>query len=407
LAANYVDVTVQPGAAIQDFTVSNITQLARQTKQQTGDFVLADSTTADAVTGAAGFFTAGTVNLRAVDGTAAGVPVTLTAGDSLQAVVNKFNAVKDRTGIQASLLTVSTGSGSNSYKIIYSSTQTGSTYGFDLSKTSPAAGFGVVSDPSGVLTKVTSAAGFMTPQTAQNAQFDLDGVTVTRQSNAVSDVVSGVTFNLKQATSGVAINVSVKPDTSIVSNAVQSFVDAYNKFRLFASTQTQLGDNGLPLATAVLANNRTFQDIVTSVTTEVSSIVGGITSGHYSQLSDIGAKLDNFAGDATNPATQNILTLDTDKLNSSLTANFDQVRSVFEGQLKSSNSNFVLYQSNNKFTANDLSVSINRTTKTYSATYTDPVAGHTTIALTGTDLSGGGITLTGPSGSALEGPTFL
>ena len=406
-AANYVDVAVQPGAAIQNFSITNVTSLAQQTKQQTGNFVLADSTTADAVTGAAGFFTAGTVNLRAVDGTVGGVPLTLTAGDSLQTVVNKFNAVKGRTGIQASLLTVSTGGGTNTYKIIYSSTKSGTTYGFDLTKTSPTAGFGIENDPSGVLTQVTSAVGFTNTQSATNATFDLDGVTVTRESNAVSDVLSGVTINLKQPTAGVQVNVSVKADTSIAQSAIQSFADAYNNFRLFASTQSQRGDDGLPTKEAVLATNRTFQDIVLAVGNEVSSIVSGLTTGNYSQLSDVGVTLDDFAGDDKNPATKNILTVDTDKLSSALTAKFDQVRAVFESQLTANNSNFVSYKTNNKFTGTDLVISINRGTSTYTAQYTDPVAGVTTLTLDGTDLSSGGVTLTGQTGTALDGTEFI
>ena len=406
-ASNFVDVTVQPGAAIQSFTISNITSLAQQTKQQTDDFVLADSTTADAVTGAAGFFKAGTVNLRAVDGTVGGVGITLNSGDSLQSVVNKFNAVKDRTGIQASLLTVSTGSGTNTYKIIYSSTQTGTTYGFDLSKVSPAAGFGVVSDPSGVLSQVTSQPGFSTKQTATDATFDLDGVTVTRTSNAVSDVLSGVTFNLKQKTAGVIVTASVTPDTSIVQNAVQAFADAYNKFRLFASAQTQVGDDGLPTKDAVLARNHTFQDIIASVGTEVSSIVGGITAGHYSQLADVGVSLDDFTGDSTNPATKNILTVNTDKLLSALNSNFNQVRSVFEGQFSSDNSNLIVYHSDNRLTANNIQFNVNHTTKTYSATYVDVTGASQTVSLDGTDLGSGGVTLSGQAGTIFEGSKFI
>jgi flagellar hook-associated protein 2 len=406
-ASNYVDVSVQPGAAIQDFAITNVNFLAQQTKQQTGNIVLADSTTASAVTGAAGFFTAGTVNLRAVDGTVGGVPITLNTGDSLQSVVNKFNAVKDRTGIQASLLTVSTSVGANTYKIIYSATKTGTTYGFDLATNSPTAGFGVVADPSGVLSQITSQPGFGTTLTAQNAQFNLDGVTVTRETNAVSDLLSGVTFNLKQPTAGVVVNASVKPDTTIAQNAIQSFVDSYNKLRLFASTQSQRGDDGLPTKDAVLALNRSFQDIVFNVGAEVSSIVKGLNSGVFSQLADVGIKIEDFAGDDTNPATKNILTIDTDKLSSSLVANFQQVRDVFENKLTSDDSKFVTFQTSNTLTANTFSVSINQTTSTYSATYVDPVTGNSsTVPLDGSNL-GVGVTLTGRAGTAFAGAKFI
>ena len=153
---------------------------------------------------------------------------------------------------------------------------------------------------------------------------------------------------------------------------------------------------------------RQFQSIVASVGSEVSSIVGGLTAGNYSQLSDVGVKLDNFAGDATNPATTNIMTLNADQLTSALTANFNQVAAVFQSQLTADDSNLVVYKSNNAFTANDLKISINTTTSTYTATYTDPVNGLTTVNLDATSLGGGsGVTLSGQAGTALQGTQFL
>ena len=63
VASNYVDVTVQPGAASASYTIDSITQLAKATKQQTGTFAIANTTTASAVTAngspTAGMFRAG------------------------------------------------------------------------------------------------------------------------------------------------------------------------------------------------------------------------------------------------------------------------------------------------------------------------------------------------------------
>ena len=402
-ASNFLDVSVQPGAIAQGYTINSITQLAFQTKQQSGNFVLADSTTASAVTSGAtaGLFKAGTINLRAVDGTVGGIPLTLNTGDSLEIVASKFNEISSRTGIQASVLTVTPGT----YTLIFTATKPGETYGFDLSQTAPTANAGIASDASGVFAQLAT---ITTTQPAQNSLFTIDGIDISRESNAVADALNGVTFNLRQPTVSGTLTVDIKPDTTLVSNAITQFADAYNEFKLFASNQTQLDEDSQPKETSVLYNNATFRNILTTVNSEVFRVVSGITgTGNPSQLSDIGIKLDNFAGDETNPETKNILTVDTDKLASTLLANFDGVRKLFEYQQVSDNSNFVVSKRSNNLALTSFQLVIDRTAGTYKATYTDPVAGLTTVDLTGTDITGGGIGLKGPAGSVLEGSEFV
>lgn len=403
-ASNYLDVTVQPGAVAQSYTIDSITQLAKQTKQQSGNISVADSITASAVTAngspTAGLFQAGTVNLRAVDGTAGGIPITLNAGDSLNTVASKFNEVSSRTGMQASVLTVASGT----YKLIFTATKTGTTYGFDLSQTAPAAGAGVESDPSGVF----SAFVFNAPEAAQDAVFSVNGVPITRESNAISDVIQGVTFNLKQDTIPGNIQASIKPDTSMASNAITQFADAYNAFRIFASKQSQVDENGKPKEDAVLYNNSVFRTMVESVGSEVSRVVAGITGTNPSQLADVGIALENFVGDDENPATKNIMTVDTDKLNATLLSNFDGVRKLFEYQQVSDNSNFLNFKRSNNLTVSGFSLVIDRTAGTYKATYTDATTGATsTVDLDGTAMAGGGISLKGQTGTVFEGSEFV
>lgn len=402
-ASSFIDVAVQPGAIAQSYTINSVTQLAFQTKQQSSNFVLADSTTASAVTAGAtaGLFKAGTVNLRAVDGTVGGVALTLNTGDSLETVASKFNEISSRTGIQASVLTVTPGT----YRLIFTATRPGTTYGFDLGLTAPTPNAGIASDATGVFAQLGAIS---TTQPAQNSLFTIDGVAISRESNAVADALTGVTFNLKQPTVSGTISVNIQPDTTLISNAITQFADAYNEFKLFASNQSQLDENSQPTETAVLYNNSTFRNIVTSVNSEVLRVVSGITgTGNPSQLADIGIKLDNFAGDETNPETKNILTVDTDRLNSLLLSNFDGVRKLFEYQQVSDNSSFVVSKRSNNLDVTGFQLVIDSVAGTYQATYTDPVSGLTTINLTGTPISGGGVSLKGPAGSALEGSEFV
>ncbi len=403
-ASNYLDVTVEPGALSQTYTVDSITQLAKASKQQTDVFSLADTTTASAVAAAAtpGMFTAGTFNLRAVDGTVGGIPITLNTGDTLQTVASKFNEVSSRTGIQASILTVANGS----YRLVFSATQTGTTYGFNFNTASPTAGYAVETDPSGVLSSVT----FNAPtQTAQDAIFSVDGISLTRESNAVSDAIDGVTFNLKQDGFTGTMDVAISPDTTLVSNAITQFADAYNEFRVFVAEQNQLDENSQPTEDAVLYNSQLLRTLSTAVATEVSRIISGITGSDPSQLSDVGITLDDFAGDSETVATSDILVIDTDVLSAALQSNFEGVRQLFEFQLTSDNVNFVNTKRSNKLDGvNSFSVAIDRTLGTYKATYTDPITSAvTTVDLDATVLSSGGVGLKGQTGTIFEGSEFV
>lgn len=396
-ASSYMDVTVQPGASTQNFTISEIEQLALETKQTTTTFALADTTTAKAVkaagTAAAGQLQAGTFTLRNVKG-GAPVAITLKADDTLQTVVNRFNAVKDATGIQANILKVSDGQ----YQINFTATQTGETYEFDLANSGT-----LLSDPSGALSQV----GFDTKQFAQNAKMTIDGVEIERETNAIADVIEGITFTLRQPmTDGTKLNATIRPDTEIVSNAITQFVDVYNEFRLFAAKQQEVGDDGLPTEEAVLANETLMRTMINQIAAEVTRVVGGITGGNPQRFADIGISFQNFAGDEDNPATKNIMTVDTEKLSSALNANFQGVRNLFEFNMSSDNPNLTVFARNNNLGVSDFTIF--RDGSNYKGRYVDGNGDTKEVLFDATTLaSSGGVSLTGKQGTVFDGLTLL
>jgi flagellar capping protein FliD len=222
-------------------------------------------------------------------------------------------------------------------------------------------------------------------------------------------VLTGVTFTLKQDTVPGAINLNIVPDTTLIANSITAFADAYNEFRVFASKQSQLGEDSAPAEDSVLYNNSTFRNIINSVSTEIARVVAGITGLNPTQLVDVGITIENFPGDAENPETKNILVVDPDKLSSSLLANFDGARKLFEYQQSSNDGNFVSFKRSNTLgSITGFSVAINRTTNTYQATYTDPITlVVTTVDLDGSPIDGGGVGLKGKVGTVFEGSEFL
>ncbi|MBX4128266.1 flagellar filament capping protein FliD, partial [Campylobacter jejuni] len=62
-------------------------------------------------------------------------------------------------------------------------------------------------------------------QTAQNAEFTLDGIKMFRSSNTVTDLGVGMTLTLNKTGE---INFDVQQDFEGVTKAMQDLVDAYN-----------------------------------------------------------------------------------------------------------------------------------------------------------------------------------
>jgi flagellar hook-associated protein 2 len=393
-ASSYLTVTVQPGATNANYVIDDITAIALSKKQETGAFAIANQDVAVvSATPAAGEFGAGTVTIN-------GQNITLAAGDTLRTVAKKFNDVSSLTGISAQVFQVSPGQ----FKLIYTATKTGLSSDFDLSGAPT-----VSADPSGVLTNIT----FATTQNAQNAQFQIDNVAITRESNVITDLVDGVTFTLVQDTNAAPatkLDVKIVPDTEIIQNGITNFVNAYNDFRLFVSRQTQLKSDGTPEENSVLFNSTTMRSTLSRVSGELSRVVGGLTAGDPNRLSELGITFSNYPGDNNdppNPPTKNILTIDSAKLKTAIESNFDSVRRVFEFDFSSDSNAVQVFSRTNSLSVTDFTMNIDPGTSTFTATY-NPGSGPITVNLTGTPLSGGtGYTLSGQDGTALAGLVMI
>lgn len=88
-----------------------------------------------------------------------------------------------------------------------------------------------VSDSGGYLSsKLTTGITNYTPgaevQQAQDASFKYNGITVTRSSNEITDIISGVTINLLK--DGSSANIDIAQDVDSISTEMSTLVDSYN-----------------------------------------------------------------------------------------------------------------------------------------------------------------------------------
>lgn len=180
-------------------------------------------------------------------------------------------------GVTASV--VNTGAaGSPSYKLVVTGNETGASNALSVTAD---AGVNLEFSP------LTSA---------QNAILEVDGIAVERDTNAVSDVIEGVTLDLKSTGSST---VTVAPDSSAVKSKIKDLVDAYNAALGFIHANSQY--NADSKIAGGLFGQSTAKTIKSSLTSAVLKNGTAATGGSaqlteneaFASLSMIGIKLQN------------------------------------------------------------------------------------------------------------------
>ena len=236
-------------------------------------------------------------------------PFDITIDSSNNTLEGIRDAINDADiGVNATI--VNDGDPTNPHRLVLSSANSGVEQSIKVSVSGDAALSNLLShDPAGTQNLSETV-------TAENATFKVDGVDITKSSNTVTDVISGVTLNLKAETAGTPVTVSVTQDTEAAKTAVKDFVEAYNELRAEIDTQTDSGaESGTPGA---LASDYATRQLLNYVRDELVSAPTGIT-GNYTNLSSIGV---SFQQDGT-------LSLDETKLNDAIVSDSDNVAELF------------------------------------------------------------------------------
>jgi len=291
VAGEGVSATVSGTPAQGRYAVS-ITQLAR-----------AQTSTSDALAGAAASVGAGSLTLKdsggAVVGTVAfggvGEPSTLA---ELRDAINGLDA-----GVNASIVNDVSGA-----RLALTSSDTGAAKSFSVELTGGAAELAALTTPK---------------QLARDAQFSVNGISLTSASNTVTGVIDGLTLNLtKQPAAGAApgatidAEVSVSADSVAMRTAVADFVKAYNDFDKMYRDLTKFDPNK---RTAAELNG---ESILRSLHGSLrNAALGARTAavGEYTRLSEVGIEVQRDGS----------LKLNETKLDEALAADRSKVARLF------------------------------------------------------------------------------
>lgn len=190
--------------------------------------------------------------------------------------INTANA-----GVSASI--INDGS-ANGYHLSLTSTDSGARNAMQISVAGATGDLAQLNyDPSSI---VVGATNLSENVVAKDAVIVVDNVTITKQSNAITDAIQGVTLNLsKTMPLGTTTKITLTRDTSNVKSAVESFVKAYNDTNK-AIKDTTAYDAATGKG-AVLTGDSTIRSIQTQLRGMFSAPVSGAPSG-LAMLSDVG-----------------------------------------------------------------------------------------------------------------------
>lgn len=194
-------------------------------------------------------------------------------------VVSAINAAS--TGVTASL--VDTGIGGTNYRIILTG-PTGSEGAFTMTST-PDLGFG---DSGNTL------------QAAQDSIINFDGLTVTRSSNEISDVIAGATISLTETTS-TAVRLNIVSDRTTLKTNLENVVTAYNDLNTLFTELTAEGSEA-ELGGALADDTSLVRYLKSQIRTALFAD-SSTTSGSVSALRDLGVSIDKTGNLTLNETT--------------------------------------------------------------------------------------------------------
>ncbi len=189
----------------------------------------------------------------------------------------------------------------------------------------------------------------------QNASFRVNGVTLSRSSNTVTDAIDGVSLSLKDVAVGTQVGINISRDTSGLREKIDTFVTDFNETMSLISEQFVFDEDSE--TSGPLSGDSTLLTLQSQLRQVITTPVSGLPEDE-NILTLFGVSFDR----------QGLLQVDEDKLTESLTTNFNAFRKVMvaDGKTTDANIEFVFQSDDTKAG----SYAINITTAPEQATHT-------------------------------------
>ncbi len=199
-------------------------------------------------------------------------------------------------------------------------------------------------DPNGFLSKSGFIKGSTTLVQAQDSEFALDGVRMTRSSNSITDALEGATINLLEAAADGTkkTNLSIDKDSTKAVETVKSFMNSYNRIVDFVRANSKF--DATTFQSGVLFSDSVSQNVENTLNTQLFNNIDSV-SGPYTNLAQLGFTL----------SAEGKLELDETVFKAAVLANPDAVANVFRANGTTSDSEVSFVSAGNKVKASGFS----------------------------------------------------
>lgn len=238
--------------------------------------------------------------------------------DTLADIRDAINNATDNPGITAAIINVDDGVGGTEAKLVLSASDPGLsntltvTAADDDGNNTDVAGLSQLVYDAGTTENMSE----LSP--ARDSIINLYGQSVTRSTNSLTDVIDGVTIDLKSATPGTTEQLVVSLDTASVTSSVNEFVDAYNSL---AQTMSELGRfDSVSGQNGPLIGDSGLRTIQNRIRSELGSALSS-TTATFRVLAEVGITT----------TSEGTLTVDSTKLGEAVTNNMADIAELFAG----------------------------------------------------------------------------
>lgn len=236
--------------------------------------------------------------------------------NTLEGIAAAINEDASST-VTASVL--NTGSG---FKLVLNSNETGLENVMSIAVTDTGDGDGM--DASG-LSRLSYTAGALQltqSQPADDAQLIFNGVPVTRSSNTIDDLISGVNLTLSGTNTGSPSSLIIKNDTSAVVDKVKEFVEKFNALQTLINDNSKFDPSGAS-DNGILLGDSTTRTMMSQVRRVLGTSVEGLAGASVRSLAEVGISTNFESG---------LMTLNESTLNAKLKASPADVSALFSDQ---------------------------------------------------------------------------
>ena len=248
--------------------------------------------------------------------TVASTSLTVTATDTLESLKDKINALD--YGVTASVL----GAGDDTYTLVLKS-QDGKENALRITATESPSGSGL----SSIDNTTTNASKQKLAGT--DAAFTVDGISLTRSSNNITDLFTGYNVNLLASTTVNGVdtpaNLTGSVNTSAAKTNLQSFVTAVNEARTLLNEKTFRG------SASEGAGDLSDDPVIKSIQKQLNSLTS-------TQLTGFGANGIYLSNLGVRTEKNGLLSLDTTVLENELKNNPTSLDAIFNSMYSSSSS---------------------------------------------------------------------